>query len=204
MAGIQLNFTNIAKFISLTGQFLLIFFLVMLSIFNQDYKGLFYVFGIMIFIGFNILLTNLYKDGTNIKRLPYYCNLFEISNLSQYSYPSQSSMIISFTLIYLLLPMIFNNQMNFSVLSTLITMLVIDTYSKNDMECNNYNNSLAGIFFGLMFGAIWYFIILYTLGKRFLYFNVLGSNNVVCNRPSKQTFKCSVYKNGKLITSNIT
>jgi hypothetical protein len=25
------------------------------------------------------------------------------------------------------------------------------------------------------------------------------SNNVVCSRPKKQTFKCAVYKNGELI-----
>ena len=48
-----------------------------------------------------------------------------------------------------------------------------------------------------------YFFILVVLGKEFLYFNELGSNNVVCKRPSEQTFKCSVYKNGELISSNI-
>ena len=33
-------------------------------------------------------------------------------------------------------------------------------------------------------------------------FNELDSNKVMCSRPSKQTFKCSVYKHGELITSN--
>jgi hypothetical protein len=36
-----------------------------------------------------------------------------------------------------------------------------------------------------------------------LYFDELESNNVTCSRPSKQTFKCSVYKNGELISSNV-
>ena len=31
----------------------------------------------------------------------------------------------------------------------------------------------------------------------------LQSNNIICARPSKQTFKCSVYKNGQLISSNV-
>ena len=34
-------------------------------------------------------------------------------------------------------------------------------------------------------------------------YNELVSNNVVCNKPSKQTFKCHVYKNGELIGENV-
>ena len=82
-------------------------------------------------------------------------------------------------------------------------MLIIDTYGKKYMNCSSYSKSFAGTGFGLIFGALWYFVILYSFGKKYLYFNILGSNNVVCNKPSKQTFKCSVYKNGKLITTNI-
>ena len=206
MAGIQLNFTNIAQFISLFGPYFLIFFMVMLSIFNQNFKGLLYLFGIFLLIGFNILLTNFYKKNLNLNEfvnIPYYCNLFEVTNLSQYSYPNLSSMMISFTLIYLFLPMIFNNQINFIVIFTLLSMLIIDTFGKKYMGCSNYTKCFAGTIFGLIFGAIWYFVILFSCSKEKLYFNELSSNNVVCKRPSKQTFKCSVYKNGKLISSNI-
>lgn len=204
MAGIQLSLTNIGKFISIIGPFFLTFFMVMLSVFDQNFKGFIYIVGIIFLFGINILLSNLYKDKIDIKNLPFHCNLFEITNLTQYSYPELSSMIISFTLIYLFLPMIFNNQMNYVVLFTLISMLVIDSYSKKSLNCSNYSKTLAGSGFGLIFGAIWYFIILFGFSKEYLYFNELGSNNVVCKRPSKQTFKCSVYKNGKLISSNIS
>lgn len=203
MAGIQLSLTNIGKLISIIGPFFLTFFLVMLSIFNQNFKGLFYIVGILLLFGLNVILMNFYKEKVDIKNLPFHCNLFEIGNLSQYSYPEISSMIISFTLIYLLLPMIFNNQMNFVILFTLISMLVIDAYSKKSLNCSNYSKVIAGTGFGLIFGALWYFVILFGFSKEYLYFNEIGSNNVVCKRPSKQTFKCSVYKNGKLISSNI-
>ena len=36
-----------------------------------------------------------------------------------------------------------------------------------------------------------------------LYFDEFISNNVVCSRPTEQTFRCSVYKNGELISNNI-
>jgi len=36
-----------------------------------------------------------------------------------------------------------------------------------------------------------------------LYFDEMESNAVKCEKPSSQTFKCSVYKNGVLVSSNI-
>ena len=203
MAGIEFSLINIGKLISILGPFFLIFFMVMLSIFNLNFKGLIYIFGIIIIFLLNLLLMNFYKEKQNIKELPFYCNLFEMGNSSPFSFPEISSMIISFTLIYLFLPMVFNNQLNPVIIFTLVFMLIMDGYFKNISKCSNYSKSIAGAGFGLIFGALWYFFILFGFGKEYLYFNELGSNNVVCKRPSEQTFKCSVYKNGELISSNI-
>ena len=63
--------------------------------------------------------------------------------------------------------------------------------------------AVLGSLIGLVLGAIW-FTIFQTAGyDSLLYFNELASNNVQCSKPSKQTFKCSVYKNGELVSSNI-
>ena len=35
--------------------------------------------------------------------------------------------------------------------------------------------------------------------KKYLLFSAGDSNNVVCNKPSDQKFKCMVYKNGEVI-----
>ena len=35
--------------------------------------------------------------------------------------------------------------------------------------------------------------------SNYLFINELSSNKETCSMPSKQTFKCSVYKNGELI-----
>jgi len=59
---------------------------------------------------------------------------------------------------------------------------------------------------GALIGFVWsivFYNILYqnnTL-KDFLYYNDFDSNKVACMRPSKQKFKCSVYKNGELVES---
>ena len=203
MAGIEFSLSNIAKLISLIGPLFLIFFMIMLSIFNYNLKGLFYFIGLIFIFIFNFLLKNFYVDKTDIKDVQFYCNLFELGAVSPYSFPEISSMILSFTLIYLFLPMVFNNQMNLFVIFTIVSMLIMDTRFKITSKCSSITHTIAGISFGLIFGVLWYFFILVVLGKEFLYFNELGSNNVVCKRPSEQTFKCSVYKNGELISSDI-
>jgi hypothetical protein len=45
------------------------------------------------------------------------------------------------------------------------------------------------------------FIGLMHMGKseRFLFFNEVNSDKETCSRPSNQTFKCKVYKNGELV-----
>ena len=35
--------------------------------------------------------------------------------------------------------------------------------------------------------------------SQYLFFNEISSNKEICSMPSKQTFKCSVFKNGGLI-----
>ena len=37
--------------------------------------------------------------------------------------------------------------------------------------------------------------------SKYLFLNETQSNKDVCSMPKKQTFKCSVYKNGELIGS---
>jgi hypothetical protein len=44
--------------------------------------------------------------------------------------------------------------------------------------------------------------LLYAGGSsNYLFFNEISSNKEVCTMPKKQTFKCSVYKNGELVGS---
>jgi hypothetical protein len=79
----------------------------------------------------------------------------------------------------------------------------MDTVTKTTYMCTDYGGIALGSLVGVIGGSIWYSIFNIMELNDLLYFNELQSNNVICKRPSKQTFKCSVYKNGKLISSNI-
>ena len=92
--------------------------------------------------------------------------------------------------------------MNYVVLIFLLCLLGVDIMTKVQNKCTTYPGTILGALVGFLFGAVWY-ILFYSMGySSLLYFDELRSDNVQCSMPTKQTFKCSVYKNGQLISSN--
>lgn len=132
---------------------------------------------------------------------------------SKYKYgnASFSAFVMSFTLMYLLLPMFSNNNPNYFILSILIVYFMIDItikVYKNCIKKDGYTDLTMNILFGLSLGAL-IVTLMYAGGSgQYLFFDTSNSgsssNNVQCSMPSKQTFKCSVYRNGELIDSTTT
>ena len=120
-----------------------------------------------------------------------------------------STYILSFTLMYLIMPMIMVssqskiNVMNYSVLGFFIFYIIMDLGIKLRLSCISSLFSglvLGDIISGLFLGAIIAGPIMYgTNLKKFLYISELNSNKEVCSKPNKQQFKCQVYKDGTLV-----
>jgi hypothetical protein len=199
---LSLTLSNVLQFFSFISPTLLVFFMFMTSLFNQNLKGIVYISGLLICSILNIIFMNIIGSGRD-ENEAFSCSLFDIPMVSQFNSPYPSCMIIAFTIAYLALPMKYNKQMNYVVLAFLMSLLVVDMLTKVQNKCTTYPGSMMGALVGFIFGTIWY-IIFHGLGfDSLLYFDELRSNNVICSRPTKQTFKCSVYKNGELISSNI-
>jgi hypothetical protein len=199
---LSLTLSNVLQFFSFISPTLLVFFMFMTSLFNQNLKGIVYISGLIICSILNIIFMNIIGSGRD-ENEAFSCSLFDIPMVSQFNSPYPSCMIIAFTIAYLALPMKYNKQMNYVVLAFLMSLLVVDMLTKVQNKCTTYPGSIMGALVGFIFGTIWY-IIFHGLGfDSLLYFDELRSDNVICSRPTKQTFKCSVYKNGELISSNI-
>ena len=97
----------------------------------------------------------------------------------------------------------YNDQMNYFVISALLCLLALDAVTKIKNTCATNGGVILGTLVGLILGAIWYTLFHISGFDSLLYFNELQSNKVMCSKPSKQTFKCNVYKGGNLISSNI-
>jgi len=120
-----------------------------------------------------------------------------------------STYILSFTLMYFLMPMVMLstqnkvNAINYGVLSFFISYIVLDLFIKKSLLCiPSFVSSLVigDILSGLFLGGVISGLIMYgTTLKNYLYINEINSNKEVCSMPSSQQFKCKVYKDGTLI-----
>ena len=203
MPGIAPTFENIIQLFSTFSPFLLMFFMLMLTFLNQNIKGIMYICGVMFVSFINVFLMNSIKSCINPDSINSICNIVEIPYITRYNSPNMSSVFIAFTFIYLFLPMQFNNFFNIPILMTLFTIFALDSFTKITYLCTNAGGIALGALVGLIGGALWYSMFHFMDLDNLLYFNELSSNKVMCKRPTKQTFKCSVYKNGKLVSSNI-
>lgn len=200
---IQLSITNVFRFISYITPVLLIFFMIMISVFNQDVKGLIYLGGVLIAIFITVACKNMIKHPSD--NPAYTCELFDFpGNASDYTVPSLNSVLIAFTFAYLFKPMQDYNQYNFSIIITILILFVIDAVTKLTNNCTPPLGVVAGGLIGYILGLIYYSLLKATGNQKMLYLNELQSNNVVCSKPSEQQFKCAVYKNGQLISTNST
>lgn len=196
---IELTITNVFQFVSALTPLLLVFFMVMISIFNQDLKGLVYLAGILIVSVVNVFLLNIIKNKRD-ENSGSSCNIFNLPfNMINYNVPSLNSVLISFTIAYLLLPMFSSKQMNYAIIATLFSVFIIDAVSKIMNKCTTFGGVIIGLLTGVLFGSLWYTLFHSTGYNSLLYFDEVVSNKVYCSRPKKQTFKCAVYKNGELI-----
>ena len=201
MGGMEITLPNIFYFISSISPLLLSFFLVMASIFNQNLKGIVYLAGILLATVINTIVLYIIRNEKTIDAAPT-CNLVNLPfNMSKYNVPSLNSSLIAFTMAYLIMPMQFSNNMNYSIISFLIGLFLMDGVNKILNKCTNTTGVILGLFVGGTLGLLWYSIFHATGYDSLLYFNELTSNKVYCDRPKKQTFKCAVYKNGELVKS---
>tara|TARA_B100001093_G_scaffold494972_1_gene538938 strand:- start:99 stop:716 length:618 start_codon:yes stop_codon:yes gene_type:complete len=199
---IEPKLSNLFKLLSLLSPILLVFFMVMLSLFNQDIKGLVYLAGILVSSTVNIVAQHIIRSRPN-EKASIVCGVFTPSLLDSYNSPNSSSLLIAFTIAYLFLPMRFNNNMNYLVLIALFSLFGIDAYTKVTSLCTPSTGAFLGALLGFVLGSLWFTLFHMTGNDSLLYFDTYSSNRVFCEKPSKQTFKCKVYKNGQLISSNI-
>ena len=205
---IQLTPTNIFNFLSFMTPFLLVFFLVMVSVFNMDIKGIIYLGGLLMTSIINIFFMNIIKSDSINNRNPL-CGKLNIPFMigssadDRYDTPSINAVILSFTMAYLLLPMIFNKQINYVIIITLVSLFIIDTFSQTSNNCTKPTGTMLGSLLGFILGSIYYTVLYHSGNKKLLYFEEFQSNNILCKRPRKQQFKCRVFKNGELVDSTV-
>ena len=187
--------------------FILVCFFSLASIFNQDLRGLIYLIGLLLACS-SVAMIGKYANGYNIllpePTQPELCKLITVGDSDIFAALPLSQTTFGYTFAYLMFFIWKNNLVQQNIATIVFFPLLIFA----DLAWNKKNNcyriaqsALAFIISGII-GITWAMIIHSTNSPNLPYFSGMN-NSEVCNRPTKQSFKCSVYKNGKLVSKNI-
>ena len=197
---------NIIIYFTIFSPIVLMIGVVASSFISRNFKGVVYLFFLMIFSVFRNIMYGYADTDKNPDKVNQVKQ--DICDLIQYSQNGNdgfSIFVFAFSIFYICLPMVVNKNVNYGVVIGLMMYFTLDVSVKKMYGCVTsitlLINTLAGIFCALLSLSV-----LYSVGelKHYLFFNETPSNNEVCSMSSKQTFKCSVFKNGELIGSSTT
>lgn len=186
---------DLVVFLSFFSPIILAACLLWLSFVNSNLKGFLYI-GLLLF---HCMIRNfIYMFyGTPESFFNPMCSVVQYS----YGNSSFSAFVFSFTIAYLLLPMFLKGDVNYWVFSGLVTSFIGDLTIKSYGGCiPNTSDILINTFIGLTCGIAVVTTMNATGNSKYLFFNELSSNKESCSVAKNQTFKCSVYKNGELIS----
>ena len=192
--GVNFNLVDVLSMVSLISPFLIAFLMIMISIINSNAKGFIYLLGLVILFVINLLLQNTRQVRANSTNK--FCNMFSISEFSE---PSFNSALYIYTIFYILMPMINMGMINFPLIIVFLLFWILDSIIKYNNKCSSMSGIVMGSILGLFIGISWFILIKSTGQTGLLYYDDLVSNKIACTRPTKQNFKCQVYKNGELI-----
>jgi hypothetical protein len=168
-----------------------------LSFIFQNFKGLIYL-GFL--IGCCVVRSYVYMiAGANpIVNDRTICTSIQYS---KYGNPTFSAFVFAFTIMYLSLPMFSNGSVNFWIFISLIAYFFLDIFIKIYKKCVI---QMGDLFLNVLLGASSAALIaciMYAGGfGKYLFFNEVSSDKEMCYQPSTQTFKCSLFSNGELVS----
>ena len=186
----EFNLKNTFQIFSMIPSLILCTFFVLLSIFNSDIKAFVFLVGALITLLINRMTSTLFKKEPIIGANSLYCDAFSVPFITgNFITPYSTSAFLGFTLLYLLMPMTFNNHYNISIIVTLMTLILMNAKAATEYACTTFPGAIGGVVVGGLVGYI-YFTILTTLGGgQYLYFGEVMSDRAAC-KSKKTTFKC--------------
>jgi hypothetical protein len=188
---------NIAVFLSFFSPIILAIGFTSMSFIFQNFKGLIYL-GFL--IGCCFLRSYVYMiSGANpIINDKTICTSVQYS---KYGNPTFSAFVFAFTLMYIFYPMFANGSINFWIFTLLTSYFMMDIFIKLYKKCII---KISDLFLNILLGASSAALIISLMyaggSSKYLFFNELSSNKEICYKPSNQTFKCSLYKDGTLVS----
>jgi len=182
--------------------FILVCFFSLASLFNQDFKGLVYLVGLIFACFITIFFGNVITlpAPTADSRIDM-CSIITISGTEGLSKLPMGQTVFGFTYAYLLFAIIPNLvTQNIATIVFFPILILFDMWWNFNNSCYSFWQLLLSLVIGGMCGWLWGYIIDSTKTDSLKYFSGLN-NNEQCSAPAKTTFRCKVYKGKKLMTT---
>lgn len=187
---------NIVVFLSFYSPIIMTVSLILVSFMFQNVKGL-------IYLGFllaAVVIRSFIYQYAGGKPSTFDGTICTSVQFTKYGNPSFSVFVFGFTIMYIFLPMFVNGGDNYLIFSFILFYAFLDMMVKFYKKCittiaDISINLLAGLGLSALIVSL-----MYVGGSgKYLFFNEIASNKEICSMPTKQTFKCQVYKNGTLV-----
>ena len=189
---------NLVTFLSTFSPIILIISLLAYSFFYQNVKG-------FVYLGFllaAVILRSVFLQAIGSNKNADNCLPVRYAD---YGNATFSLFVFAFTTAYLFLPMYMVGAPNWFLFIFIIAYTIFDLGIKQLQGCISLSkqlSSLIGDYMGGLLISLTIIMAMYGGGsEKYLFFADQTQNGTICSMPSKQTMRCSVYKNGKLLSS---
>lgn len=170
---------------------------------NEFFRALFYILGLLLLSVIWMFIAPLVS--LNTFTIPHdrslVCNISSIFPQSARTAPAWSTSLLTFSFIYLLIPILINgyNRIPFIILSIIFIFMDAGIRWKS-LKCTapgarGLFDIICGMGFGGLMGALWYFTV-HLINPNFTFYSETKSNKLKCEKPNKKNMKCTVYRNG--------
>jgi hypothetical protein len=188
---------NIIEFLVFFSPIFFATIIVGMSFMFQNFKG-------FIYLGFLFAIACLREGIYTISGAEKFVANGDVCSMVQYSNYDNSGFnvfISAFTTLYMITPMFYFKDYNYVAFGGLLVYIFVIIRVLMNRKCIEFSSVLINVILGAISGIV-IITLLYAGGSsNYLFFNEISSNKEVCTMPKKQTFKCSVYKNGELVGS---
>ena len=199
---------SLLQAVSLYSPLITMLSILIFSIFSSALnKGLFYIASIFFITAIRIFFVATFAPGYEIET----SSICETGKLMPFTGKTYSTFVMMYTLCYFVAPMFIltkmndENMVNYYVIAFFTAYIVFDVLMKISMSCIKIGAGLVGdLLVGGLFGVLMALILFYSDKISLLFINELNSNKEVCSVPSKQMFRCSVFKDGMIIGSSVS
>jgi hypothetical protein len=181
------------------------FVITCLSFVFQNFKGILYLLFLVVAIfirSFSMGNISFFKRYNEEPPSPNQKPICSAIKYSEYENNTFTLFFVVFSFIYFCGPMILSGIINYWLMSAFIFYYFLDLFTRVYVTKCGLKFSMIlvdSIIFGMGTASLALFLLYSTSNQKYLFFNETSSTKDMCSMPSKQTFKCSVYKNGELI-----